>query len=371
MSKKLFRSLILLITYTVLLVLLLVNSRGAVDLWRKIVSTCQPLIIGFGIAFVLYRPCAFFARSFEQILPDKGKNAARPLAVLLSYVLLLGAIALLISFVIPGLTSSITTFIGSLSTYAANLQHLYDWVISVLDLDVLSNVDLSGISNALKSLLTTALNTITSAVPQVVGATAKLISGIVTGFLSIVFSIYLLAGGPKLVGQCRRLVRAYLPRNISDKLISVARLAAGTFTNFITGQVTEAAILGGLCFVGMTIFRFDYAPLISVVIAVSALIPIAGAYVGAIVAFLLLVMIEPMQAVWFVVFLVILQQLEGNIIYPRVVGTSIGLPGLWVLAAVTVGGGLFGFSGMLLGVPCTAVIYALVKADVDRRLTEE
>ena len=136
----------------------------------------------------------------------------------------------------------------------------------------------------------------------------------------------------------------------------------------MTGQATEAIILGVLCFIGMNIFRFAYAPLISVIVAVSALIPIAGAYIGAGIAFLLLVMIDPMQAVWFVVFLVILQQLEGNIIYPRVVGTSIGLPGLWVLAAVTVGGGLFGFIGMLLGVPVTAVLYALLREDVARRM---
>lgn len=371
MSKKLFRSLILLITYTVLLVLLVVNRRELTDFWGKILSTCQPLIIGFGIAFVLHRPCAFLQRTFEDLFPDWLDKAARALAVLLSYVLLLGAIALLISFVIPGLASSIRTFIGSLSTYAANLQHLYDWAVSVLDLEGLSNVDLSGLSDTLKTILTNALNTLTSAVPQLVGATAKLISGIVTAFLSVVFSIYLLASGPKLVAQGRKLILAYLPKNISDKLLSVIRLAVGTFTRFITGQVTEAAILGGLCFVGMTIFRFDYAPLISVVIAVSALIPIAGAYVGAIIAFLLLVMINPVKAVWFVVFLLILQQLEGNIIYPRVVGTSIGLPGLWVLAAVTIGGGLFGFTGMLLGVPCTAVVYALVKADVNRRLEKE
>jgi len=371
MSKKLFRSLILLITYTVVLVLLLVNRRELGDLLIKIVNTCQPLIIGFGIAFVLYRPCAFFERTFEKVLPAQGKKAARGLAVLVSYLLLLGAIALLFSFVIPGLTSSISTFVASLSTYADNLQHLYDWVVSALDLEGLSNVDLSGLSNTLKSVLNTALNTITTAVPQLVSATARLISGIVTAFLSIVFSIYLLAGGPKLLRQCRRLVVAYLPRNVADKVLAVAHLAAETFTNFVVGQVTEAAILGGLCFVGMSIFRFDYAPLISVVIAVSALIPIAGAYVGAVIAFLLLVMINPMKAVWFVVFLVILQQLEGNIIYPRVVGTSIGLPGLWVLAAVTIGGGLFGFTGMLLGVPCTAVIYALVKADVSQRLKTE
>jgi predicted PurR-regulated permease PerM len=147
----------------------------------------------------------------------------------------------------------------------------------------------------------------------------------------------------------------------------VARLSATTFTGYVSGQVIEAGILGVLCFIGMCIFGFDYAPLISVIIAVCALVPIAGAYIGAIVSALLLLMIEPMQAVWFLIFLLILQQLEGNLIYPRVVGTSIGLPGIWVLAAVTVGSSLLGFAGLIVGVPLAAVLYTLLKRNLHKR----
>jgi len=368
MDKKLFRSLILLITYTVLLVLLLLNHRELGNLWSKLLVTCRPLIIGAVIAFVLNRPCGFFTRQFGKILPGKVSGAARPLAVLVSYILLLGAVTLLFSFIIPGLVESISTFVGSLSIYVGNLQDLYDWVVSKFDLETLSSVDFTGLSETIRKILNGALNAMTTAVPQLVNATAKLISGIVTTFLSVVFSVYLLANGPTLARQGRKLVSAYLPGKVSLYVLDVAKTAADTFTNFVTGQATEAVILGALCFAGMTIFRFAYAPLISVIVAVSALIPIAGAYIGAGIAFLLLVMIDPMQAVWFVVFLVVLQQLEGNIIYPRVVGTSIGLPGFWVLAAVTVGGGLFGFGGMLLGVPVTAVLYAMLREDVARRM---
>lgn len=154
---------------------------------------------------------------------------------------------------------------------------------------------------------------------------------------------------------------------MADPLLSVTRLTADTFTRYVSGQLTEACILGVLCFLGMCLFQFDYAPLISVIIGVSALIPVAGAYIGAAVAVLLLVMIEPMQAVWFLIFLVVLQQLEGNIIYPRVVGTSLGLPGIWVLAAVTVGSSLLGFVGLVISVPVTAVLYTLLKGDLARR----
>ena len=367
MDKKLFRNLIFLITYAVLLVMVLVNRHDVAGLVSNVLNVLQPLTIGFALAFILNRPCAFFARHYERALPQKAKSAARPLALVTSYLVLLGLIALLVSFVIPGLGDSIRTFAGQLSTYIANLQSLYDWVVTQFDLEFLENIDLSGLTTTLRSVFNSALNAMSSAVPQLVSATATLVSGIVTLFLSVVFSIYLLAGAPRLLAQCRRLLVTYLPEKFSAPILHVVRLSATTFTNFIIGQVTEACILGCLCFLGMTIFRFDYALLISVIIAVSALIPIAGAYVGAIVACLLLVMIDPMEAMWFLIFLVILQQLEGNIIYPRVVGTSLGLPALWVLAAVTVGGGLFGFAGMLLGVPVTAVLYTLLRDDVRKR----
>lgn len=217
-------------------------------------------------------------------------------------------------------------------------------------------------------MLNGALDALTNTLPHLIGMTSVVISGVVTGVISLVFSVYMLSGGPRLVAQCRRLVTTYLPKRISGPLLSVTRLTVDTFSKFISGQVTEAFILGGLCFLGMCIFRFDYAPLIAVIIGVSALIPVAGAYLGAGISAVLLVMIDPMQAVWFLVFLVTLQQLEGNIIYPRVVGTSMGLPGIWVLAAVTVGGALLGLAGIVVSVPITAVLYTLLKRDLRTRI---
>lgn len=368
MEKKLFRSLLMLITYSVLLVVVLINLDVIAGGVKTLLTVCRPLLIGFAIAFVLHRPCGFFARQYEKGLPQRAKGAARPLAVVTSYVLLIGLIVALFALVIPQLVSSVQTFASHLNDYAANLQSLYDWVVSKLDLEMLENVNLSGIGASLQGLLERTMNAVTSAIPQIVTITANLVSAVVTFFLAIVFSIYMLHGSDKLCAQCRRLTQTYLPKRLAEWLLRVVRLTADTFTNFVSGQLIEACILGGLCFLGMTILRFDYAPLISVIIGVSALIPVAGAYLGAVVACLLLVMIDPLEAVWFLIFLVILQQLEGNIIYPRVVGTSIGLPGLWVLAAVTIGGGLFGFPGMLLGVPVAAVLYTLLRDDLRRRV---
>ena len=372
MEKKLFRSLILLITYAVVLVAVIVKLDAVGGWLGGVLAAFQPLIAGLVIAFILDRPCNFFARQYAKLLPRRAGRAARPLAVVTAYLAVILFIAVLVALVVPELTHSIEMFIGNIGTYAANFQDLYDWVVAKLDLEQLASLDLSsGISDTLKDLLTGALDTLTNTLPHLVTMTGVVVSGVVTGVLALVFSIYMLSGAPRLTAQCRRLVKAYLPPQVSAPVLSVARLTVDTFSKYVNGQLVEACILGGLCFIGMCIFRFDYAPLISVIIGVSALIPIAGAYLGAGVAVLLLVMIRPMEAFWFLVFLVTLQQLEGNLIYPRVVGTTMGLPGIWVLAAVTVGGSLLGLAGMVVSVPIAAVLYTLLKNDLRARLSAQ
>ena len=372
MEKKLFRSLILLITYAVVLVAVIVKLDAVGGWLGGVLAAFQPLIAGLVIAFILDRPCNFFARQYAKLLPGRAGRAARPLAVVTAYLAVILFIAVLVALVVPELTHSIEMFIGNIGTYAANFQDLYDWVVAKLDLEQLASLDLSsGISDTLKDLLTGALDTLTNTLPHLVTMTSVVVSGVVTGVLALVFSIYMLSGAPRLTAQCRRLVKAYLPPRLSTPLLSVAHLTVDTFSKYVNGQLVEACILGGLCFVGMCVFRFDYAPLISVIIGVSALIPIAGAYLGAGVAVLLLVMIRPLEALWFLVFLVTLQQLEGNLIYPRVVGTTMGLPGIWVLAAVTVGGSLLGLAGIVVSVPIAAVLYTLLKNDLRARLSAQ
>lgn len=367
MDKKLFKQLILLITFSVVLVAFIVKLDAVWGWANNVLAAFEPIFIGFAIAFVLHRPCNFFTRLYAQRLPGKGKAAARPLAVATSYVLLIAFIAVLVSLVVPELIKSLERFVSNLNTYGSNFQQLFDFVVEKLQLEGLENLNFTGAFDNLNSLLSRALELLTDTMPHLISATGVVVSAVVTGVLAIVFSVYMLSGAPRLLGQCRRIAVTYLPRKVVHPFLSVARLTADTFTRYVTGQVTEACILGCLCFVGMCIFQFDYAPLISVIIGVSALIPVAGAYIGAILAVVLLVMIDPMQAVWFLIFLVILQQLEGNLIYPKVVGTSLGLPGIWVLAAVTVGSSLLGFVGLVISVPITAVLYTLLKQDLRAR----
>lgn len=368
MDRKLFKNLILLITYAVMLVAVIVKIDTVTGWLGSVLAAFKPLFIGFAIAFVLNRPCNFFARLYHRYLPDKLRRAARPLAVITAYFIVLVVLSLLISLVVPELINSIQTFVNNLGAYTRNLQELYDWVVQKLDLEALANLNLTAVINdTLNKLLSGVLNALTNTLPQLITMTSVVVSGVVTGVLSLVFSIYMLSGGPRLTAQCRRLLTTYLPERFAAPTLSVVQLTAETFSKYVSGQLIEACILGGLCFLGMCIFRFAYAPLISVVIGVSALIPVAGAYIGAVVAVLLLVMMDPLQALLFLVFLVILQQLEGNIIYPRVVGTSMGLPGIWVLAAVTVGSSLLGFVGLIVSVPITAVLYTLLRGDMARR----
>ena len=194
----------------------------------------------------------------------------------------------------------------------------------------------ASMNEYLRRVLEGVLNTATNAASHVLVITSGVISMGVTLVLAIVFSVYMLSGREKLLSQCRRVMRAYLPGSWADRVQSVVQLSADTFTNFVSGQLTEACILGVLCALGMLFIQSDYAALVGVIVGTTALIPVMGAYIGAVLPAFLLLMVDPWRALAFLVFLGILQQIEGNVIYPRVVGTSIGLPGIWVLAAVTV-----------------------------------
>ena len=368
MDKKLFKSILLLITYTVVLVMVLSRLGLIAGGVAWVLGLVKPLLIGFALAFVLNRPCHFFFRLYDRGLSrTRARGAARPLAVVTSYLVLILAIAAIFSFVVPKLVESIQTFALNLGGYLANVQGWYNDIIAYFHLDV-EALDLSGLNDVLKNLFNYVLGFLSDLGPHLLELTSGIVSMVVTGVLSLVLSIYMLSGRDTLMSQCRRVLRAYVPARFADPLTDVVHLTADTFTRFVTGQLIEACILGGLCAAGMLFIQADYAPLIGVIIGASAIIPVAGAYIGAIVSALLLVMVSPIKALVFLVFLVVLQQIEGNVIYPKVVGTSIGLPGIWVLAAVTIGGGVGGLVGVLLSVPVASVLYALLRRDVHKRL---
>ena len=366
MEKKTLKTYLLLISFTIGLVLVVVHFEtilGGIGVFLRLLT---PLFIGIIIAFVLNRPYEWLNRLYRERCRLKPRTA-QILAVVTVYLLAFGAIVLLICMVVPELIRNLQLFAESVDQYLLETQAALNGFMETFGF---RPVDFSSLIDTVSQYLGTLSSVIDEMIPQIIEVTGGFISGIVNAFISIILSVYLLSGKDRLLMQLRRTLKAYLPGRTHAFLGRLYRIVAQVFGDYVAGQCKEAVILGVLCFIGMTVLRLDYAALISTVIAVTALIPMLGAYIGGAVGVILLLFISPVKALIFLVFLIVLQQVEGNVIYPKVVGRKIGLPGLWVLLGITVGSGLFGIWGMLLAVPVTSVFYQLLKKDVKRREEE-
>lgn len=366
MEKKTLKTYLLLISFTIGLVLVVVHFEtilGGIGVFLRLLT---PLFVGIIIAFVLNRPYEWLNRLYREKCRLKPRTA-QILAVVTVYLLAFGAIILLICMVVPELIRNLQLFAASVNQYLLEAQAMLNGFTETFGLPP---VDLSDFINTVSQYLGTLSSFINEMIPQIVEVTGGFISGVVTAFISIILSVYLLSGKDRLLMQLRRTLKVYLPNRAHAFFGRLYRIVAQVFGDYVAGQCKEAVILGVLCFIGMSLLRLDYAALISTVIAVTALIPMLGAYIGGAVGVVLLLFISPVKALIFLVFLIVLQQVEGNVIYPKVVGRKIGLPGLWVLLGITVGGGLFGIWGMLLAVPVTSVIYQVLKKDVKKREEE-
>ncbi|MBQ2746372.1 MAG: AI-2E family transporter [Clostridia bacterium] len=333
----------------------------------KLISAATPIIIGLFIAYVLNLIMSAYEKLFKG-LSEKNilKKASRILCLIAAIVSLLGIIALIVYLVVPELVSCVTLLISETPKYIKTLLSS-DWIHSVLPESVLTelnNLEWSNIINNAADFIGKGLG---DAATAVIKTMTSVVSGTITTFIGIFFSVYILLQKEKLSNQIDRLADNYLPSKLNSKLSHILSVLNGCFRRYIVGQCTEAVILGVLCTLGMLIFRFPHAVMIGVLIGFTALIPIVGAYVGGAIGAIIILTQSPIKALLFIVFLVVLQLLEGNFIYPKVVGDSIGLPALWVLTAITLGGALFGVLGMLIGVPLVATIYSLWREDLHRR----
>lgn len=333
-----------------------------------VLDASTPLVIGAVIAFLVN----ILMRGLEKIIFPRAKKpqmltVKRILCMLLAFVLLIGIIALIVWIIAPQLVKCVELIIAEVPPLLNTaLKWLQETEMIPEDiLDQLAQINWKENLTKIFDIVTSGIGNVFDFVYKTV---ASVLSGVVTGVLSLIFAIYLLLGKEKLLGQVVRVEKCYLGLSKRRKYNHTIETLKNCFESFIVGQVKEAVILGVLCFIGMWIFRFPYASMISALIGFTALIPVAGAYIGGIVGFIMILTESPIKAILFVVFLLVLQQLEGNLIYPKVVGESIGLPGIWVLAAVTVGGGVMGIPGMLIGVPLVAAIYKLVGEDLDEKL---
>lgn len=350
------------------LVLFIVLNAGSISKGISLIGNIlMPFWIGIIMAFILNMIMVPIQSFLSGRIFKKNSKPAKPISIVLSYLIFILIIVALLAFVIPELTNSIATFINNWGSYIEELQKMINDITSKYDIDAASlNKLTDSLTANIEKFANQALTYIGNMVPQVVAVMSNIVGFLFNIIMAIVISANILVYKDKLMNQISRTTKAYLPK-LYDWLSKLAIVTADTFRRYVSGQFIEALILGGLCYIGMLIFRFDYALLISTVIAVTALIPVAGAYIGGAVAVILLAIISPIKAIMFLIYLVVLQQIETNLIYPRVVGSSLELPGIWVIFAVTVGGGAFGIIGILFAVPVMSVAYKFIREAVVNR----
>ena len=372
LSMKKIRELII---FTVLLVVALWKFEVVIDVLKTIWGIIFPFVLGGAIAFVINVPMSFLEKKiFGKIKEGNkaGEKLARPISLLLTIILAVGVIILVMFGVIPQLTRTIASLMMSIANFIPQMQ---DWIrefshnnqdIMKLVNQVQFNPDQAikwGIS-ILGSGAGNMMNTTMSAVGSIV-------SGFATFFIAFSFACYILFQKEKLYIQIRKIFFAFIPRKKAEAFLKICSLTYRTFANFLAGQCLEAVILGSMFVVTLSILKMPYALLIGTLIAFTALIPIFGAFIGCAVGCFLIFMVNPKQAILFIIVFLILQQIEGNLIYPHVVGGSVGLPSIWVLAAVTIGGNLMGIVGMLVFIPIVSVIYTIFREFVYMRLKKQ
>ncbi len=331
-----------------------------------LVSAATPLLIGCAIAYIINILMSFYERHYFPRSSGSGvAKSRRPVCMLAAFITLVLVLALLAKLVVPELVACVELLIAEIPEAGSSVMN---WLRSmdVLPEDMLASLQSIDWQSKAEQLI----GVLTAGVGNVMGTTINMVSsvfsGLVTALVAFIFSIYLLTGKEKLGSQFDRLMGRYLQEKAYSKVKYILSVLNDCFHKYLVGQCTEAVILGALCTVGMLLLGFPYATMIGAVIAFTALIPVAGAYIGAAVGAFMILTVSPIKALLFLVYIVVLQQLEGNLIYPRVVGSSMGLPAIWVLAAVTIGGGVMGIAGMLIGVPLAAAIYRLLREDVNR-----
>jgi len=370
-EKKRIKRYIPFLLLTVAAVLLIIYFKSVTAAVGAVLSIIAPLVIGCALAYAFN----LIMRRLEKIyFPHSQKRAViasrRPVCLVLSLLAVILLIALIIVIIVPEIGNIFRVLSDSFPVYAATAQ---EWLAEAevkfpaAGEFIRENIDPKkfDIKNITETIINFAKN---GAFSSAISVITSFFGGVVNFVVGLIFAVYILFNKEKLASQADRLMRSYMKPKSEERFRYFCATADKCFSSFIVGQCTEAVILGLLCAIGMAILRIPYASTIGTLIGATALIPIVGAYIGAAVGALMIVVVDPIKALWFLIFLVILQQVEGNVIYPKVVGSSVGLPGMWVLAAVTVGGGLGGIGGMLLGVPAAATVYKLLENDVHHRL---
>lgn len=368
MDNKEIKKIVKIVLIVILAYWLLNNINMIGNAIGKLLNILFPFILGAVLAFIFNIPMSYFERFFRNRRKSKKRaKFDRAISIILSILVFLVIILFIFRLVIPQLLNVCELLIEKAPYYLKESKGIATNLLENEDIkNAIQNINIDTEKIKTQSI-EGAMNILTSSI----GIIGGIFSGITNLIISIIFAVYMLISKEKIKRLSKKILYAYIPEEKAKKIIKILRLSRDTFKKFITGQCLEACILGTLCSLGMLILNIPYAITIGVLVGVTAIVPIVGAFLGVIVGAILIVSVEPIKAVVFIIFFLILQQIEGNLIYPKVVGNSVGLPGLLVLFAVTVGGSLFGIVGMLVGLPIISILYTMLKEDVEKRLEKK
>ena len=361
-----------LILFTIIVIFAFINISYLWTFIKYIIAIFMPFIIGAMMAFVLNVLLNVVENKLFKKLNKKNtktwKKLKRPVSLVTTFIIIIAIIALILGLIIPQLKNTVELFTENFDSYKTQSVELLEKVgIEKKTINKLNN----NIENIQEEATKYISKNSDKIMQTTVGVATTVAGTVATIVLGIVFAIYILLKKEDLTRQFKKLARAYLPEKRQTTLKEISTLSNKTFGNFVSGQCIEALIIGLLCFIGMLILQIPYAPTIAVLVGFTALIPVFGAFIGTAIGAFLILMVDPTKALVFVIFIIILQQLEGNLIYPKVVGNSVGLPGIWVMVAVTVGASIGGILGMLLSVPVCSILYSILRTDVNNRIDQK
>lgn len=369
MKFKTRKDILFIISYVAIIIFALVNFDKIITAFNYVLNILSPFIVGVLLAFVLNVLIKFIeTKIFGKIKKGKvWKKIKRPISITVSLILVGLIIYFVMNLLVPQLRNSVSLFTDTLPEYKED-------IINILEKFDVEETTVAKVGEYLDNFTKVITDYIKGNSKDVLSITTEVATSIISivskGIISIVFAIYIIAQKETLKRQVDKLMNAYLKPKVSNKIRDIAVMSNKTFSNFVTGQCLEAIIFGLLCFFGMLILRLPYASTISVVLGFTALIPVFGAIIGTILGAFLILMVSPVKAIIFVVFVIVLQQLEGNLIYPKIVGKSIGLPGMWVLFSVTIGASIAGIWGMLIATPLFSVLYSIFSKTVNDRINK-
>ena len=366
------KTIIELIIFTVVIIFAFVNIEALWSFITHIIKIFMPFIIGVMIAFVLNVLLNVVENKLFKKLNKKNsktwKKIKRPISLLTTFIIIIALIALILGLIIPQLKNTMGLFTENFDSYKKQSVELLKKVgIKRKTINKLNN----NIENIQEEITKYVSENSDEIMQTTVGVATTVVGTVTSIVLGIIFAIYILLKKEDLTRQLKKIARAYLPEKKQKTLQEISALSNRTFGNFVSGQCIEALIIGILCFVGMLILQIPYAPTIAVLVGFTALIPVFGAFIGTFIGAFLILMVDPTKAVAFIIFIIILQQVEGNLIYPKVVGNSVGLPGIWVMLAVTVGASVGGILGMLLSVPICSILYSILKTNVNNKIDQK